>query len=70
MSFHAPQEHLCAHPFLGLGHGNNGFFKFKKNNITYYCQASDGLGSGDLSNYGCGYEGSGSGAGDGYCRDY
>lgn len=44
MSFHAPQEHLCAHPFLGLGHGNNGFFKFKKNNITYYCQASDGLG--------------------------
>ena len=44
MSFHAPQEHLCSHPFLGLGYGNNGFFKFKKNNITYYCQASDGLG--------------------------
>lgn len=43
MSFHAPQEHLCAHPFLGHGRGNNGFFKFKKNNITYYCQASDGL---------------------------
>jgi len=44
MSFHAPQEHLFRHPALGLGFGNNGFFKFKKNNITYYCQASDGLG--------------------------
>ena len=44
MSFHAPQEYLVNHPLLGLGRWNNGFFAFKKNNITYYCQASDGGG--------------------------
>ena len=42
--FHAPQEYLAKHPILGLGEGNNGFFQFKKNGITYRIQASDGLG--------------------------
>jgi len=42
--FKAPHEYLTEHPLLGIGDGNNGFFTFKKNNITYYCIASDGEG--------------------------
>lgn len=42
--FKAPKEYLTKHPILGFGFGNNGYFKFKKNNITYHCVASDGLG--------------------------
>lgn len=42
--FHAPKEYLAKHPLLGIGEGNNGFFIFKKNNIQFRCQASDGGG--------------------------
>ena len=44
MSFHAPIDLMVKHPILGMGEGNNGFFSFKKNNIRFYCQSSDGEG--------------------------
>jgi hypothetical protein len=44
MSFHAPKEFMIRHPFLGLGEGNNGFFKFVLDGVSIYVQASEGLG--------------------------
>jgi hypothetical protein len=44
MSFHVPQHYLHKHPVLGLGDGNNGFFLFERNGITFRVIASDGAG--------------------------
>ena len=45
MSFHVPVEYSQPHPLFGIkGTGNNGFFWFVRNGITFRCQASDGLG--------------------------
>ena len=42
--FHAPQALLIEHPLMGLGNGNNGFFRTKLGNIILNIQASDGFG--------------------------
>ena len=44
MGFYAPKQFLTNHPFLGMGEGNNGFFRFKKDGIWFNCIASDGGG--------------------------
>lgn len=40
----APQEYMTNHPALGLGAGNNGFFRFIRENIVFNVIASDGEG--------------------------
>jgi hypothetical protein len=35
---------MVNHPTLGMGHGNNGFFRFEREGIVFNCIASDGLG--------------------------
>ena len=47
----APQQYLSNHLLLGLGEGNNGFFKVPHPSkaYIYYVQASDGLGWEHLS---------------------
>ena len=42
--FHAPEQYLMIHPTLGLGDGNNGFFVFHRDGVTFHCIASDGMG--------------------------
>ena len=44
MSFHAPAHYMVAHPVLGIGEGNNGFFVFERDGIQFRCVASDGMG--------------------------
>lgn len=44
MSFHAPSYYIKKHPTLGMGEGNNGYFVFEREGLTYYVIASDGEG--------------------------
>lgn len=44
MSLHAPAHYLTNHPTLGVGGGNNGFFRFERNGIVFYVICSDGGG--------------------------
>lgn len=44
MSFKVPQHYLTNHPLLGIGYGNNGFFRFYRNGIEFRCIASDVMG--------------------------
>lgn len=41
--FHAPTRYMVTHPLLGLGEGNNGFFKIPFENVLLFVQASDGM---------------------------
>lgn len=41
---HAPKHLMIDHPLLGIGEGNNGFFRIKYENIILNIQSSDGLG--------------------------
>lgn len=44
MSFHAPQTLMVNHPNLGMGHGNNGFFRFTYKGSVLSAMSSDGRG--------------------------
>lgn len=44
MSFHAPIAFMCEHPSLGMGHGNNGYFKIMFKNAVLHVISSDGGG--------------------------
>ena len=44
MAFKAPKIYMVNHPMLGMGEGNNGYFRFERDGITYNCIASDGAG--------------------------
>ncbi len=44
MSFHAPSYYIKKHPVLGIGEGNNGYFVFEREGLTYHVIASDGAG--------------------------
>jgi len=42
--FHAPTHYMVNHPTLGMGEGNNGYFCFERNGITFHVISSDGMG--------------------------
>lgn len=44
MAFHCPQHYKIPHPTLGMGEGNNGFFRFERGGVIFNCIGSDGLG--------------------------
>jgi hypothetical protein len=44
MSFNAPVKYMVNHPTLGMGEGNNGYFCFERNGITFHVISSDGAG--------------------------
>ena len=44
MGLRAPQEYLIPHPTLGIGEGNNGFFRISRGGVIFNIQCSDGMG--------------------------
>ena len=44
MSFHAPKEYMVSHPIMGMGEGNNGFFRISRNGVIFQIISSDSEG--------------------------